>query len=280
MQYRFIVKLSFWIMSTPFAGLFWRDSSGDDFSSNHIMWCRLPAPQLCRDHHKAFYDDEVILLSSSSSSSPVVSVNDDYKQQLRRDNNDDDDVPLLQRSPLSIDNSDSNDDSSSPGSPSKQTRQSCFRRGFQYPRCRGSLLVVVAVVIFCGGYRQQLYYKKDGKSRNRNSSSDDRPPDRQYRNPNLVADKASHHQQHHPAVLLATNIRNLQVINIAYSMHRRLGVLPISASSTTTPISKTKQASQEKGWITITCQFENRAKFKWSITYRLYTHDWNERMYI
>ena len=251
------------------------------FSSYHIMWCRLAAPHLCRDHHKAFYDDDVILLSSSSSSSPVVSDNDDYEQQLRHDNNDDyDDVPLLQRSPLSIDNSDSNDDSSSPGSPSKQTRQSCFRRGFQYPRCRGSLLVVVAVVIFCGGYRQQLYYKKDGKSRNRNSSSDDRPPDNRYRNPSLVADKASHHQQHHPAVLLATNIRNLQVINIAYSMHRRLGVLPISASSTTTPISKTTQASQEKGWITITCQFENRAKFKWSITYRLYTHDWNERMYI
>jgi hypothetical protein len=154
---------------------------------------------------------------------------------------------LLQRSPLSIEDSDSNYDSSSPGSPSKQTRQS-FRKGFQYPRRCGSLLVGVAVIIFCGGYRQQLYYKKDGKSRNRNSSSDDMPPDSRYRNPSLVADKASHHQQHHhPAVLLATNIRNLQVINIAYSMHRRLGVLPISASSTTTPISKTTQASQEKG---------------------------------
>jgi hypothetical protein len=147
---------------------------------------------------------------------PVVSDNDDYEQQLRPDNNDDDDVPLLQRSPLSIEDSDSNYDSSSPGSPSKQTRQS-FRKGFQYPRRCGSLLVGVAVIIFCGGYRQQLYYKKDGKSRNRNSSSDDRPPDRQYRNPNLVADKASHHQQHHPAVLLATNIRNLQVIDIRYA---------------------------------------------------------------
>ena len=42
-----------------------------------------------------------------------------------------------------------------------------------------------------------MYYKNDDKSRNRNSSSDDRPPDRRYRNPNLVADKASHQQQHH-----------------------------------------------------------------------------------
>ena len=128
----------------------------------------------------------------SSSSSPVVSDNDDYEQQQRDDNGTD--VPSLQRSPLSIDESDDNDDDSlSPGSPSKQTRQR-FRIGFQHPRRRGSLLVVFVVVIFCGGYRQ-IYTKQE--FRTRKSSSDDRPPDRRYRNPNLVTDKASHHQQHH-----------------------------------------------------------------------------------
>ena len=133
------------------------------------------------------------LSSSSSSSSPVVSDNDDYEQQQRGDNGTD--VPLLQRSPLSIDESDDNDDDSlSPGSPSKQTRQR--RKGFRYPRRRGSLLVVFVVVIFCGGYRQ-LYHTKQEFGKSKSSSDDDGPPDRRYRNPNLVTDKAGHHQQHH-----------------------------------------------------------------------------------
>lgn len=132
--------------------------------------------------------------SLSSSSSPIVSNNGDYEQQQRGDSNDHDDVPLFQRSPLYTDESDIDDDSLSPGSPSKQTRQR--RKGLlQYPRPRGSLLVVFVVVILCGGCRQLYYTKKELRKSKR--SSDDRPPDRRYRNPNLVADKASHQQQHH-----------------------------------------------------------------------------------
>lgn len=132
---------------------------------------------------------------SSSSSSPSIFDNDDYEQQQQRGDNDEN-VPL-QRSPLYMDESDIDDDSLSPGSPSKQTRQR--RKIFQYPRPRWSLLVVFVVVIFCGGYGQ-LHYTKN-ELRKSKSSSDDRPRDLPYRNPNLVAaDEATHQQKYRHSI--------------------------------------------------------------------------------